>query len=327
MNNRVIVFLAFLVFCISAAGFGQEPAEAKDPLVIFLPAGYDFIRLDEQTLHSPAGGVGFMFGEQDLPFTQVDRRFFGAALYQTYIFTESMPHGIPKQFHQISAIFDGRLERHQLLFIFQSASDKPLSGLNTVQAGAGWGYEVIRRPQVSLILGAALCVSDFGITLPSGDPWPVLPLPIIRFGIDTHWFASSLDFITSPNLEFTIAPKEKIRLTGGMEMHRYRSIADINCEYTLWYRLFSAEHKLGDFAGIGIGFKNETAVFALSVDVKADTFELRQSSIFAVIDLSILQIRAGWVFDSEYIVDDKKAGDPGKGFYISIQGMIPVTRR
>jgi hypothetical protein len=275
-SNRWLIFT--LLGCLIAVNaIGQEQTDQGKPMFI-IPLGYDFMRLGEQSIHRPAIGAGFLLGEQDLPFIEVERRFFGMALYQPFFLSDKPQAGLPTQFHQIDAIFDGRFNRHQLLFIFKSAADKPVAGgLNTFQTGFGWGYEVIRQPNVSLILGAALGISDFGFTL------PVLPLPLIRFGIDTQWFVSSFDFLTGPNLDFTIAPKERFRFTADMRMDHYRNIRDLICEFTLWYRFFDDRHRLGDFAGIGMGFKNDSIGFNLSGNtVGIETFELQQTSIIAM---------------------------------------------
>jgi hypothetical protein len=309
------------------AVYGQETEKKNDPFVFFIPISYDLLLLEEQTVHSPAGGVGFLVGKQDLPFNRIERRFTGLAAYQPFIFTEEFPE-VPKMLHQIGGMFDARVKRHQILAIFQANSDIPVfGGINTFQFGAGYGYEIIRRPKVSLILGAVLGVRDFGITLPSGDPWLLMPLPLIRFGVDTRWFTASFDFITGPVFNFTIAPKERIRFTGDMRMETYRSIADLNGEFTLWYRLFKPDYKLGDFAGIGVGFKNDVTGFDLSAGIQAKTFELQRSSVFATIDLSILKIQGGWVINSNYLLDGKKTGSPGNGFFLSVQGMIPVYQK
>jgi hypothetical protein len=84
---------------------------------------------------------------------------------------------------------------------------------------------------------------------------------------------------------------------------------------------------MGDFAGIGLGFKNELTSFDLSRDFSQEKFELQQSSVLATLDLTLLTIQAGWVIDSTYIVDDKKSGSPGSGFFLSVQGMIPLALR
>jgi hypothetical protein len=327
--NRVYrTFFSAVVFCLIAANvWGQErtePDEAKTPSVFMLPLGYDFLRLGGQSVHSLTTGAGFMSGGQDLPFTEVERRFFALALYQPLFFGEEPLPGVPKQFHQIDAVFDGRIRRHQLLLIFKSAADKPATGgLSTFQAGAGWGYEVIRGPRVSLILGGALGVSDFGNALPSGAALPVMPLPLIRFGIDTSWFVSSFEFLTGPNLSFTVAPKKRVRFTADMRMDNYRSISDLVGEWVLWYRFFPAEHKLGDFAGIGAGFKNDSLDFALShFSPSGEKFELQQSSVFGEIDFTLFKLQGGFIFDSRYLLDGEKTGSPGRGFFLSVQGMM-----
>jgi hypothetical protein len=314
----VFILLSFFVPTLPA----EEPEPERAPFILFLPIGYDLSRLEEQTIHSAIGGIGFMSGEQNQPFDQVKNRFLGMALYMPYIFTEIPNPDMPKVYHGIRSIFDGRLRRHQILAILSANSDAPVyGGLNTFRFASGWGYEIIRNAHVSLILGAVAGVSDFGV----GSP--VLPLPLVRFAVDTTWFTSSFDFITGPNLSFTIAPKERIRFSADMEMETFRSIADLNCEFTLWYRLFSPNHKMGDFAGIGVGFKNELTSFDLSRDFSQEKFELQKSSVLATLDLSLLTIQAGWVIDSNYLLDDKKAGSPGNGFFLSVQGMIPLVNR
>jgi len=324
MKNIALVLLMML-FCAAWALSGQEIEPAKDPFILFIPVSYDYARLEEQTLHSPVAVIGFMLGKQGVPFNEVERRFLGIAQYQPFIFTETLQDNLPKQFHGISAMLDGRIKRHQILAIFQTISDRPMSGLNTFNIGAGWGYEVIRKTHVSLILGAALMVGDLNIM---GISSPVLPMPFFRFGLDTKWFVSSIEYVGYPHFAFTVAPKERIRFTADMQMQSYGSIADLNCNFTLWYRLFTAAHKMGDFAGIGAGFKNEVLGFNLSNEYMANTFGLQKASVFAAVELfSAIQIQGGWVINSNYLIDGKKAGGAGNGFFLSISGMIPIIMK
>jgi len=324
MKNISFVLLMML-FCAAWALSGQEMEPAKDPFMLFAPVSYDYARLKEQTLHSPSAGIGFMLGKQGVPFNEVERRFLGIAQHQMLIFTETLQNNLLKQFHGISAMLDGRIKQHRILAMFQTSSDKPMSGLNTFNIGAGWGYEVIRRPHVSLILGACLMVGDLNIM---GISSPILPMPFFRLGLDTKWFVSSLEYVGDAHFAFIVAPKERIRFTADMWMNTYSSIADVNCNFTLWYRLFTADHKMGDFAGIGAGFKNEVLGFNLSNEYMADTFGLQKASVFAAIELfSAIQIQGGWVIDSNYMIDGKKAGSAGNGFFLSISGMIPIIMK
>jgi hypothetical protein len=50
------------------ACFGQEDTETKNPLMVFLPISYDGLWLEDQAIHSPTGGIDFIWGKHDLPF-------------------------------------------------------------------------------------------------------------------------------------------------------------------------------------------------------------------------------------------------------------------
>ncbi|MDR3002200.1 MAG: hypothetical protein LBU89_13175, partial [Fibromonadaceae bacterium] len=93
----------------------------------------------------------------------------------------------------------------------------------------------------------------FGIKLPNGTVWPVLPLPVVRFSTKAQWLKFSADFQKSITIGYTILPESKVRLTGSsvMEPFDIRSARDISFDNTLWYRFFSKESKMGDFAGVG----------------------------------------------------------------------------
>lgn len=312
---KVVFTILFCFFAIIKV-IGEE----RQNSIFVIPFGYDFLRFGDR---SAAVGVGYLYGEQNIPFDEVECRFSALALYQPFFFMEEPFVGIPKQLHQIDAIFDGRINQHQLLAIFKSSADKPIAGgLNTFQAGIGWGYELIRRSNMSLILGGALGVSEFEI---SGVISPVLPLPLVRFGFNSQWLTASFDFLTGPNLDFVIVPKGRVRFTADMRMDHYRSINDLIFECILWYRLFDVNHRLGDFAGVGLGVKNDSIDFVISSN--SIIFELQQRAIFAVLDLSLLKIEGGWIFDNLYLINENKDGNLGRGFFISVQGMLPIRRR
>jgi hypothetical protein len=318
--NRIAIALVLVLCCLVSVP-AQEQEEESGGLYFLPMASYEWIKLDDQQLYSPSIGFGIMKGEQDVPFTKVQKRFFAVAMYHPLFLKDEAAPGYPEAYHQIAFMFDGRNERHQFLAIFSAASDKPLAGdLAAIQAGAGWGYELIRRSHVSLILGVLLGVSDFGLDLPNGKPWPLLPLPLVRFGLDTRFLDLAFDFIAAPNLSFTLAPESRIRFTADMSMNNYRSIEDLLCEYTLWYRFFSPEHKLGDFAGLGIGFKNEASDFAVSGS-RDKSLELQNTSIFAVLDFTILKLSGGYILDSRLLVDGIKTEKHSRGFFLSVQAL------
>ena len=315
-----IIFLIAVSCLIAGNGFAEEGGSETSPLFIISP-GYDFTSLNRQTIHTINIGADFLLGDQDMPFDEVYRRFEGSALYEFFFFEpflsgEKQEAGIPQRLHRIEAVFDGRIYRHQLYLEFKSFSDRPIAGgLATIETKIGWGYEIIRRPHMSLILGG-LGVIDFG------EEPPARLLPLLRFELDAHWFDLSFDFIKDPSLSFSIDPGERFLFTADMWMREFRSIRDLGYEFTLWYRLFGADRCLGDFAGIGAGIKNDGVYFEMSrSEVK---FELWRTSIFATVALPVITIQGGWVFDSRYLLDGVNAGSPGRGFFISAQGSIPI---
>jgi len=313
-----------LLFCAVAAGArAQETGEreqdgSQGSLMLFVPVGYDFIRLDRQSAHSPSAGLGFML-------TQDGRRFMGTVLYNPFFFAREPQDGLPTRFHQITALLDARVNRHQFMALFNSSADRPVSGgLGTFFSGIGWGYQAISQPRVSLTLGAILVVGDFGIALPSGMAWPVLPLPLINLGVNTQWLAMSANLPLS--VGFTVAPQSRISGAANVRLGGFRGINDLIYEGVLWYRPFGSDHPLGGMARIGAGAKNESTSFTIARSEERDAarIAMRRTSVFAAIDLTALQIRGGWTFSSHYLLDGREAGSPGRGFFVSVQGAVPI---
>ncbi|MDR2553109.1 MAG: hypothetical protein LBD31_08100 [Treponema sp.] len=306
VKKIALLFFATLFFSVHVFA-DEEPGIHGIPMT-----SYRYLNFDAQTVHIPGIGFGVTAGDYGNGFTSIHNSFFGMGLYQPVIFSGRQKDEV---YHQIDVLLDGRIERHQFLGIFRSASDKPVSGgLHTFQAGAGWGYEIIRNSHVSFVAGFVAAAGDFGF------PSPVLPLLLLRFGIDTTWVNVRFDFLTGPNLSMIIAPEKRLRFTADLHMDYYRGIEDLLGDCTLWYRFFDKDSAAGDRAGLGIGIKNNGFCFDLSAS-KDRKYELQYSAVFGVFDMSVLKIEAGYIFDSRTLVDEQNAGSPGKGFYVALQGM------
>jgi hypothetical protein len=289
-------------------------AEDKDYRIIPL-ATYDFISLENQRFHAPGGGLVFMKGDQN-PTTEKERdSLMVAVFYQSYLFKENQG-GYPVLYHNVTAMIERKIQRHQILGIFRSPSDEPVyGGLRTFQAALGYGYELVQNNALSLTLGAAVGISEFdtgnGITVPA------FPFPLVRFGFTSSWIQISFDFLTNPVLAIVIAPESRIRMNGSFQMVYYRDIRDLLFDGTLWYRFFTKEHQMGDFAGVGVGIKNSSEDFLLSE--KGKTYELGYYSVYGIIDLSFLQISGGSVFNGRERYSDNAAQPLGNGYFLSAQ--------
>jgi hypothetical protein len=314
--KQAITVLFLAVFIIPAPAF-TETSDTDNQVSVVPLASYNYTRLDEQAVHTPNFGLGFMAGDYGAPYTGIHKSFFAVTLYQPVFFTNG---AADSAYHQIDVLLDGRIERHSFFGLFHSASDKPVSGgLHTFYAGAAYGYEIIRGDRVSLILGLTLTIGDFGIDMPNGDPLPVFPMPYIRFGFDTQWLDVSFDYLSGPGMKFTLAPESRINFTADMRMDHYRSIEDLIGAWTLWYRFSPENSKPGGVAGTGIGVKN-SALDVYLASGRDNTFEMQTSAFFACLDFTVLRIEGGYVFDSRYLHNGEKTMSPGKGFYISLHG-------
>jgi hypothetical protein len=262
--------------------------------------GYDYLSLDSQSVQSP--GAGLMVASDNV---------MAVGLYTLHSLEKETSAGSPTGYHSLEFVLDGHKGRHAYLAVFKSEADKPVyGGLNTFQSAAVYGYKLLDGPRLSLALGGGLAVSDFGIEGADGEPWPLLPVPLIRMNYSSRWLESSFEFITGPNLGFTIAPEKQIRLTGDFRMDQFRDIRDLIFESALHYRFLPADHPMGDLAGVSIGFRNEVYEFALAGE--DEPVEIQYYAVFGTIDLTLLKISGGYAFSD---------GNEKNGLHLSLQGM------
>ena len=90
---KVIIF-ASLCLIATANSFALETdvqtSQNEDSSSFFLlPFGYDILRLGDQNIHLPAIGGGYMSGERNIPFDEVEHRIFGIAMYRPILFSEA----------------------------------------------------------------------------------------------------------------------------------------------------------------------------------------------------------------------------------------------
>jgi hypothetical protein len=317
--NRVLPLLFLCVFLV-LPGPNLLCDEPERDLFLLSRLSYNYIKTEDQEIHSPSLAFGITKGAQDVPFNEIHKQFLVMALFQPFFFQDDLFYATPQTYHSAKLMLNGRWERHQFLGLFNSESDKPLvGGLSTFKAGLGWGYELLRYSNLSLVLGGIVAVADFGVNLPNGEPLLVLPVPFIRLNYKAEWAHASFEYLNSPNLGFTIAPGKPIRFAATMTIAEYRSIGDLLGEGVLWYRFFSAGSHLRDFAGIGLGFKNESMRFNLAAG-RNKLFEQQYSSVFGVVDISLAQLKAGYIVDSRSFYDRTEKKDTGTGWFISVLG-------
>lgn len=300
----VLGFFALMV--VPAAGMegGEKTSTDVYPLM-----KYEYRASGSRGLHSPGSGVLLMKDEA---------LFLG--FYTLYNFTESPGFDYPERYHSIELVYDGGRDRHNILYIFKSEADRPVeSGLAGFSAAAVYGYEVLDSPRNSLVLGGGLAVGDFGIELEDSRPWPLIPIPLIRFSHESRMLSASFDFITGPNLSLTLMPERHLRVQGDFGMDQFRDIYDLLFEISLMYRFFGEDHPMGDFAGIAGGVKNEGYSFA--VEGEDSPVEFINYSCFASLDLTLLKCTGGYIFQGRDRYGDGEPISSEEGFFLSLEGM------
>jgi hypothetical protein len=277
---------------------------------------YEYLSFDEQRVHSPGEGFMFTKGSQNPPLSEDRDCLLIAGVFKQY-FIQEYQNGYSDLYHSINIMVDRKIKRHLFLGLFVGEADKPFyGGLRTFIAGLGYGYEFIRTENISLTLGIGLGVGDFGIELPNGEPLPVMPIPIVRFNVDTSLMDLSFEFLRKPVLNITLLPEYRVRLENSFTVNQFRDIRDLLFDTRLMYRFFSSDSKFGDFAGIGAGIKN--GAFGFPLAEKGKSYEVVYHSVYGMIDLSFLQIQCGYSFNGIEIYDLERKKAIGDGLFLNI---------
>jgi len=309
-----MTFLCLIVLCTTTALAGNRN-EAEPKAVQTAPlAQYEYLGLTSQSVQSSS--AGFLVKGANVQFV---------GLYTQHVFKEPLKYGFPRRYHSIDTLLDGSRGRHQYIGIFKSESDQPVSGgINTFQAGAAYGYEMVRNPNLSFVFGGGLAVGNFGIKTADGKNWPVIPVPLVRLNYHSDWLDAKFEFLTSPNLSFTLAPRKRVRFAGDFRLDQFRDARDVIFECSLAYRPYSEQDEQGDFAGLSIGFKNDNyGVFNLGHEDEEESLEAHYYSLFASADATVLKISAGYAFGGRALYREREKQDLGEGFFVSVQGMFP----
>lgn len=309
------MILSCLLLIYSMAAFAQNQNETDSNAVQIVPlVQYENLSLTSQSVQSASGGL--LINGSD---------FMLVGLYTKHVLKEPLRYGFPRRYHTMEALLDGRKGRHQYLGIFQSESDQPVSGgINTFQAGVVYGYEMIQKRNLSLVSGGGLAVGNFGIKTSDGKNWPLIPVPLIRLNYHSNWLHGKFEFLTSPNLSFTLAPAGRVRFMGDLRMNQLRDARDIVFECALAYRPYSSRGEQGDFVGLSVGTKNHNyGAFNLGNKGQKESLEVHYYSLFAALDVSLLKISTGYAFGGRSLYRETQKQKMGEGLYVSVQGMYP----
>lgn len=318
----VFMMFGFFSFAFASTSIDDEKKNDEDKINVIPILTYEYGHMDNRQYHAPGAIAVISKGNRELPVADGSNSFFFGAIYKQYLFSNARAAGYPDNYHDIEMMIEQRNDRHYFCALFESYAEKPIKGgLQSFATGPGYGYAFIQNEHFLFIFGGGLGISDFGIDLPSGKTWPVIPIPVVRILANFQWVDFFFEFINRPIFKVTIAPKEKIRMTAFVNVSHYTDINYVFFDCALWYRFFSEQHRLGDFAGVALGVKNEGKRFSLPE--KETWYMFHHYSVFAKLDLSFLQLACGYIFsgDEKYRNNSNAIKlKTGNGIWVSIAG-------
>jgi len=308
VSTRYTTLLAVVVF-INTGLF----AENENHIIPML--NYDYVSFETQQYHAFGGGLIYIAGNQDPPLSEERNSWVIGGFYKSYIITKERDY--PSLYHFTQLIAERRFKKHNFFGVFSGLSSAPVyGGLHTFIAGFGYGYELIRNENYSLILGAVLGIGDFGMINDIALP-PVLPAPLVRFNMNLSWISLYFQMIATPSLSITLLPQKRIRFVNNINLNAYRSIDDLTFDCSVWYRFFNESHPLGDIAGLGFGIKRDAIGF--TTDNRDKRYDINYYALYGKLDLAFLQLSGGYAFSGIEIYDLTKKENAGRGFFVSVQ--------
>ena len=263
---------ALLIIILQTSIFAQEKEKTS-----YIPiAKYGYLHTEKQTIQNKNFGLIIQ-----------NKNLLIVGFTSFFDFEKNLLSDYPQSYLGIDFISEYHTEKSQFLFLYSSYTDRPEKmEAHTLQSAIVYGHKFIDRKDFSLIFGGGLAVSDFGIEYADGKPWILFPVPFLRISSVSEFVETKFEFISSPNLEMNFFPKSKIRASFDGRIDQFRDERDLLFESKLHYRFFDENHKLGDFAGIAIGFKNDNyggfdlTKRAYNSSDDKESIELQYNSIF-----------------------------------------------
>ena len=315
---NIIAIILFLLIIILSSRLYAEDEETNKDWTLSLMLNYDYFHFQEQQIHSPGEKMMFTKGNLNPSLSEERNSFMIGGTFKQYIIMEST-EGYDDFYHDIGIISEWKNKRHLALGFLSSQAAEPFyGGFHTNQSILGYGYELIRNKTFSFYLGGGLAIADMGLELSNGTLCPIIPVPVLRFNVETPLLNLSFSLLDQITMSFILLSESKIRLTASSQLNylSVNSIRDLYFDIKLWYRFFSNESPWGDFAGVGIGFKHSGFGFKLSE--KKKSYKVDYYSVYGIFDLSFLQISGGYSFSGIEKFDGDTIKETGNGFFIGV---------
>lgn len=229
---------------------------------------------------------------------------------------------VPANKNSLELVADIKTRRHQYLAVLKGEFEQfSKMELGDFQVGGAYGYQWLTQPQFSVVLGAGLFVAGHSAQGEESG-LALMPIPLIRINHQSDWVAAQFEFLGSPSIAATLAPKQKLRIKLNANMDQIGSWDDLAHDVAIAYRPFAQTSAIDDFAELAVGFKRDA--FATLDGKSGNEFsqrKLQYHAIYSELDLSLLKLTAGFAYEGQMRNADKTEAQLAEGFYFSVQGM------
>jgi hypothetical protein len=313
--RRLHFFLSlFFIHLISARFlcFADEP----NPATFFTPiVSYKTTSLNGIVFHNPMGGLSAT------RINPVTKNIFSTTAMYSATIVDGIENNYPSLYHSIVLSFNGKAGRHTGFGAITANTDKPFyGGLHTVNAFAGYTYDLINGPHFSMDLGAYLIFMDISVNLPDGTPWLVWPLPAIALKWDYEW----IDISVFPGIGITVADGKPVSFVMTKKSDDF--------DLSLWYHYYGKRQSRVEILGIGAGLKNAASQVKTAA---GDIYGINYYALYGGLKIfRLLEFHGGWAFDGKeryrkinwdnlfemygYSDDQEYKAEIGNGFFFTI---------
>ena len=208
------------------------------------------------------------------------------------------------------------MEKNNITAMIASNSEIPFSSIQSVTGALFYTRQLVKKEQISFILGGGIVVGDFGFKI-KDFPIYVIAIPMFSFNYNNKIFSSTISMLGLPSLQFTLFPKSIVRVNGSCGIAGFSSVRDLTFDCALVYYPF-INTDIGEAVSVSAGVMNKSAGTMLLDKTK---IKYQYYSAYGEINASLVTVRCGYNFDGKTYINSQETGDMYKGLFASVQAM------
>ena len=297
----------------------ETPAEIKDFQNHIIPAfSFQTLQLEQKDfILSPSLNLQYMrIKNPGVVSSQPDSIAIGAGYSMDYFTAGLMSENI-RRLHNANVLGSVGFGKNTIACMVPSGSEIPFSSIQSVTGALFYTRQLVKKENVSFLLGGGIIVGDFGFKI-KDFPIYVVAIPMFSFNYNNKIFSSTISILGLPSLQLTLFPKSIVRVKGSCGIAGFSSIRDLTFDCALIYYPFK-NTKANELVYVAAGVMNKSASTILLDKTK---IRYQYYSAYGEISATFITLKGGYNFDGKKYVNSTEAGDMYKGLFASVQAMF-----